>query len=209
MGEGNEEHEECYTVPVLADKDDIQRARDKFVACLFLAGVDRKHYKDAMDEMNNDFLRHGKEYPGDLSSMVTWLLKRRGGNSANPREDASTDGVLTSFAQVRSKSKMKCAACGRQGHLAWDCYSITPAERAEYREWQSIRRSDDSSVGSSGSSKSGTSHLSVDSGSSGRASGNERQRGRRPTPPRKGRQSLFGHSNFAFGVSDVKPTYFG
>ena len=42
VGEGDEEHEESYTVPVLADKDDIQRARDKFVACLFLAGVDHR-----------------------------------------------------------------------------------------------------------------------------------------------------------------------
>ena len=159
--------------------------------------------------MNNDFLRHGKEYPGDVSSMVTWLLKRHGGSSANPREDATTDGVLTSFAQFRSKSKMKCAACGKQGHLAWDCYSITPAERAEYREWQSIGRGDDSSVGSNGSSKSGASHVSVDSGSSGSASGNGRQRGRKSTPPRKGRQSVFGHSNFAFGVSDDPPIYFG
>ena len=53
---------------VLADKDAIQRvSMDKFVACLFLAGVAWKRYKDAIDEMNNDFLRHGKEYPGDVS----------------------------------------------------------------------------------------------------------------------------------------------
>ena len=42
VGEGDEEHEETYTVTVLADKDAIQHARDKFMTCLFLAGVDRK-----------------------------------------------------------------------------------------------------------------------------------------------------------------------
>ena len=120
----------------MADEDDIKRARDKFVACLFLAGVDRKRYKDAIDKMNNDFLRHGKEYPGDVSSMVTWLLKRRGGINTNYKEDANTDGVLTSFAQVgpRKHNQKKCAACGRDGHLAWDCYSITPAERGLCKE---------------------------------------------------------------------------
>ena len=97
--EGHEEHEESYTETVLRNKDVIASARDKFVA-FFLAGVDRKRYKDAIDEMNNDFLRHGKEYPSDVPSMVTWLLKRRGGGSSNDKEDANTDGVLTSFAQM-------------------------------------------------------------------------------------------------------------
>ena len=102
--------------------------------------------------------------------------------------------------QVRSKSKMKCAACGRQGHLAWHCYSITPAEQAEYKEWQSIRRRDDSSIGSNSSSRSEASHATVQSGSSGSASGNERRSGRRATPPRTGRKSVFEMSNFAFSV---------
>ena len=63
--------EETHTVPVLADEDVIYKARKEFVACIFLAGVDRDRYKDAINEMNNDFLRHGKEYPPDVSSMVT------------------------------------------------------------------------------------------------------------------------------------------
>ena len=133
--------------------------------------------------MNNDFLRHGKECPaGDVSSMVTWLLKRHGGNNTNYREDAATDGV-TSFAQVRSKSRMKCVACGKQGHLAWDCYSITPAKRADYRQWQSACTSDDSSVGSNNSSRSETSHASIESGSSGSASRCHRREAGRDTPP--------------------------
>ena len=56
--------------------------------------------------MNNDFLRHGKEYPGDVLSMVTWLLKRRGGNNTNYREDAATGGV-TSF-ENQKQDEMCC-----------------------------------------------------------------------------------------------------
>ena len=41
VGEGDEAVTETYTVTVLADKDVIYKARDQFVACLFLAGVDR------------------------------------------------------------------------------------------------------------------------------------------------------------------------
>ena len=92
------------------------------MACLFLAGVDRDRYKDAIDEMNNDFLRHGKEYPTDVPSMVTWLPKRRG-KASSKKEDDTTDGVVTSFAQVTPTRKKKCVHCGKEGHLASDCYS--------------------------------------------------------------------------------------
>ncbi len=210
VGEGDQEHEETYTVVVLADKEEIERARDKFVACLFLAGVDRRRYKDAIDEMNNDFLRHGTEFPGDVSSMVTWLLKRRGGTNTDYREDAATDGV-TSFAQVnpRRNSEKMCAACGKEGHLAWDCYSITPAERAKYKQWQSTRGDDDSSVGSNASSRSGASNASIRSGSSGSASGRGRRATRRGTPPRlpPGRRSVLNMAQFAFTGKDMPASF--
>ena len=122
---------------------------------------------------------------------------------------SNTDGILTSFAQFKSKRKKKCVHCGRDGHLASDCFDLTPSERAEYREWQSVRRSDDSSVSSNASSKSEASHASLGSESSGSASGSRKARGRKATPPRKPRQSVFGHANFAFGVSDDRPTSFG
>ena len=71
VGKGDEAVDEMHTVSVLADEDVIYKARDRFLACIFLAGVDRDRYKDAIDKMSNDFLRHGKEYPVDMSSMVT------------------------------------------------------------------------------------------------------------------------------------------
>ena len=84
VGEGDDAETETYNTVVLANEDVIKKARDQFMACIFLAGVDRDRYKDAIDEMNNDFLRHGKEYPSDVSSMVTWLLKRRGNTRVEP-----------------------------------------------------------------------------------------------------------------------------
>ena len=39
---GEEESDETYEATVLASEDEIHAARDQFVACLFLAGVDRK-----------------------------------------------------------------------------------------------------------------------------------------------------------------------
>ena len=71
-----------------------------------------------------------------MSLMVTWLLKRRG-KASDKKEDDTTDGIMTSFTQVKFMKKKKCVHCGNDGHLASDCFGLTPAERAEYKEWQS------------------------------------------------------------------------
>ena len=42
VGEGKEVEEETYTEKVLADDDEIKVARERFLACVFLAGVDRE-----------------------------------------------------------------------------------------------------------------------------------------------------------------------
>ena len=72
-----------------------------------------------------------------------------------------------------------------------------------------MQKSDDSSVSSNDSSRSGGSNGSAESDSSGSASGSRKVRGKKATPHNKPRQGVFGHSNFAFGVSKDKPTSFG
>ena len=66
--------EETYTEKVLADDEEIKMARNKFLACIFLAGVDRSKYKDTTDELNSNYIRHGKPYPPDAQSMMTWVM---------------------------------------------------------------------------------------------------------------------------------------
>ena len=39
-----------------SSKSTKEKERNKFLACLFLAGVDRNLYKVVVDELNNDFL---------------------------------------------------------------------------------------------------------------------------------------------------------
>ena len=63
-------------------------------------------------------------------------------------------------------------------------------------------------MSSNDSSRSEGSNVSMESESSGSASGSRTARGRKATPKGKPRQGVFGHSNFGFGVSD-KPTSFG
>ena len=172
------------------------------MACLFLAGVDRKRYKDAINEMNNDYLRHGKEYPSTVQAMVVWLSKRRGGATKSKLDDA-TDGV-TSFAQL---DRIVCKHCQEPGHFNWDCPKATAKQRDKYKEVSRRREeyrqgnSDDSSIGSDGSVSSAGSKASSGSSTTGSASGNVRSKGRRPgTPRRTSRRGVFEMSNFAFGV---------
>jgi hypothetical protein len=46
--------------------------RDKFLACLFLAGVNHHHYKDVIDELNNDFLLEKVNYTPKMYPLC-WL----------------------------------------------------------------------------------------------------------------------------------------
>jgi Zinc knuckle len=99
--------------------------RDKFLACLFLAGVNRHHYKDVIDELNNDFLLEKVNYPKDVPTMLAMLSNRRGGQKENKRLDAMNDGVpaTSSFAQAthNKKKNVTCLKCGKKGHYANEC----------------------------------------------------------------------------------------
>jgi hypothetical protein len=74
--------------------------RDKFPACLFLAAVNRHHYKDVIDELNDDFLLDKVNYSKDVPTMLAMLSNRHGGQKKNKRLDAMNDSVpiTTSFA---------------------------------------------------------------------------------------------------------------
>ena len=152
--------------------------------------------------MNNDYLRHGKEYPATVQAMVVWLSKRRG-SASRAKLDVATDGV-TSFAQI---DNIVCRHCQDTGHFNWDCPKASASQRDKYRElsqkrdhYRQDKSSDDSSVGSNGSGSSAGSHASSSSNRSA-SGGNVRSKGRRPgTPRRTSRRGVFEMSNFAFGV---------
>ena len=79
---------------MLADDYEIKVARDRFLACVFLAGVDRERYRDTIDELNNNYMRRGKEYPQDVQSMMIWLMKRRGSSGKSKKEEDMADSVI-------------------------------------------------------------------------------------------------------------------
>jgi hypothetical protein len=104
---------------VASDKE----ARDKFLACLFLACTDRERYKEVIDDLGNDFSLGNINYSEDVSGMVSLLTNRRGLKTAKSKQlEDIQDGVLTSFQQANSHPKLRCRYCGMKGHVSEVCY---------------------------------------------------------------------------------------
>jgi hypothetical protein len=96
-------------------------ARDAFLACLFLAGVDRNRYKSVIDELNNEFVLGKEIYPKDVPGMLKLLTNRRGAGG-DKNVDAIRDGIGVSFAQTGKRyDNYRCHNCGKKGHIRRDC----------------------------------------------------------------------------------------
>ena len=92
--------------------------RNKYLACLYLAGVDRGRFKKALDDLNNDFLLGNVNYPEDVAGMIKLLTNRKGEGGGNRVQDAIKDGVVLTQTDM---SKVKCHNCKRYGHYARNC----------------------------------------------------------------------------------------
>jgi hypothetical protein len=78
------------------------KGRDKLLACLFLGGVDRSRYLQAIDNLSNDYLLGNVNYPEDTAAMMALLTNRRdntGGHSGQQVDlyNDSIEVMATSF----------------------------------------------------------------------------------------------------------------
>jgi len=116
--------------------DDQDKARNKYLACVFLAGVDKSKYGKAVNDLNNDFLLGSISYPEDVGSMMTLLSNRRGDHGSNKIESALKDGdddssiISTSFAQ--EKVDKFCYCCGDPEHISPNCPKKMSTPRKEW-----------------------------------------------------------------------------
>lgn len=106
--------------------EDQEKAREKFLACVFLGSTHRDRYKSAIDDLNNNFLVSKKSYPEDVTSMLNFLSNRRGHSGGQSRSvDDMMDGIkAVSFSQTGTKQappKGVCWVCLEPGHTKKQC----------------------------------------------------------------------------------------
>jgi hypothetical protein len=117
-----------------------EKAREKFLACLFLANTDRDRYKDVVDDLANDFGLGNINYPEDVSGMLNLLTNRRGIKTARSKQlEDIQDGVLASFQQ--NHPKMRCNYCDRRGHMSDTCYQKMDESNSSSRSERSTNSS--------------------------------------------------------------------
>jgi hypothetical protein len=116
--------------------EEQEKARHKFLACVFLAGVDGKQYGKTVDDLNNDFLLGAVSYPTDVPSMLSLLTNRRGDGGGNKYVNDLQDGVMgVSFVQEEGRMEgrsMRCFCCGKRGHSAAMCPERGTRQRNEW-----------------------------------------------------------------------------
>jgi hypothetical protein len=76
-----------------------EKARNKYLACVFLAGVDKTRYEKAVNKLNNDFILGAVSCPDDIPGMMS-LLSNRQDDDSEKKEDVHNDiALVTSFLQ--------------------------------------------------------------------------------------------------------------
>jgi hypothetical protein len=94
-------------------------SRDKFMTCIFLAGVYTKKYGRLKTELNNAYVAGQNNYPKTVESDVTMLAHYMNDKGVHVTDEDKGQATLTSFMQKRKN--VTCYKCGKKGHYANKC----------------------------------------------------------------------------------------
>jgi hypothetical protein len=94
-------------------------SRDKFITCVFLAGVDGKKYGRLKTELNNAYVAGQNNYPKTVENAVTMLSHYMNDKGVQVADEDKGQAALTSFMQKHKN--VTCYRCGKKGHYANKC----------------------------------------------------------------------------------------
>jgi hypothetical protein len=108
-------------VPMAATNEtDEKTSRDKFITCVFLAGVDTKKCGKLKTELNNAYVAGQNNYPKTVESVLT-MLSHYMNEGVHMTDKEKGQRNQKSFTQKRKN--VMCYKCGKKGHYANKCPS--------------------------------------------------------------------------------------
>ena len=137
------------TKMALENKLTAEEVSNMLLACVFIAGVDKKRYGVVAEELNNQFLQGNENYPKTveaamnvMSHRMDYENKNRDRNKKQGNYDNSPS--ITSFSSYQSNKSnkhknRKCKHCGGKGHFNNECpnrETNNPPPRAAWNGFQ-------------------------------------------------------------------------
>jgi hypothetical protein len=106
-------------------------SRDKFIACIFLAGVDTKKYGRLKTELKNAYVAGQNNYSKTVESAVTMLSYYRNDKGVHMTDEDKGQTDQKSFMQKHKN--LTCYKCGKKGHYANKCPNGDNGDKASTR----------------------------------------------------------------------------
>ena len=119
------------------NETDEKTSRDKFITCIFLAGVDTKKYGRLKTELNNAYVAGQNNYPKTVGSAVTMLSHYMNDKGVHVTDEDKGQTDLKSFMQ--NQKNVTCYKCGKKGHYTNKCPGGDSDDKASTRSSLSNR----------------------------------------------------------------------
>ena len=141
------------TKMALEHKGKAEEVANMLLACIFIAGVDKKRYGVVAEELNNQFLQGNDNYPKTVEAAMNMMSHRMDyenkNRDRNEKKDNDDDSYsITSFSSYQSnksnkRKNWKCKHCGGKGHFNNECpngETNNPPPRAAWNGFQAYAK---------------------------------------------------------------------
>ena len=96
--------------------------QNKFHACVFLGGLNKKDYGTVLEYLNNQFLSGNDLYPASVDDAYNFVMKfQNHGQGGSTGRSSQEEGYGSSFMQQKKRKPVVCWKCQQEGHVKSQC----------------------------------------------------------------------------------------